>query len=53
MERNQIPDFSRKCSFQCINCTLSCSDNTITNPYNIANTFTNYIASIAETAKNK
>ena len=49
MERNQIPYFSENCSIQHINwdTTLDNSD-MITNPYDIANTFNNYFASIAE-----
>ena len=52
MERNQIPYFSENCSIQHINwdTTLDNSD-MITNPYDIANTFNNYFASIAETTK--
>ena len=53
MERNQI--LSKNSSFQCTNCTpppkpLDNGD-TITNPYDIANTFNDYFAAIAETAK--
>ena len=33
--------------------TLSHGDNTITNPYEIANIFNNYFASVADTAKHK
>ena len=42
MERNQIPYFSKNCTFPCTYRTL---------PYDIANTFNNYFASIAETTK--
>ena len=46
MERNQILYFEP---------TILSLDNhdTITNPYDIANTFNNYLASIAETTKKK
>ena len=46
MERNQIIYFKP---------TILSLDNrdTITNPYDIANTFNNYLASIAETTKKK
>ena len=48
MERNQIPYFSKNCSI----CVLSLNNgDTITNPYDISNTFNNYFASIAETTK--
>ena len=49
MERNQIPYFSKNCSLP----TALSLDNgdTITNPYDIANTFNNYFASTAETTK--
>ena len=49
MERNQIPYFSKNCSLP----TALSLDNgdTITNSYDIANTFNNYFASIAETTK--
>ena len=52
MERNQIPYFSKNCSIQCTNCTSLDNGDTIANLYNIANTFNNYFASIAETTKN-
>ena len=39
MERSQTPDFPKKYNFQCNNCTLPCSDNIITNPYDVANIF--------------
>ena len=55
MERSQI--LYKNSSFQCTNCTpppppkpLDNGD-TITNPYDIANTFNDYFAAIAETAK--
>ena len=52
MERNQISYFSKICGFQCTNCALPRRNGgTITNPYDIANTFNNYFASIAETTK--
>ena len=51
MERNQIPYFSKNCSIQCTNCTTLDNGNIITNPYDIANTFNNYFASIVETTK--
>ena len=48
MKRNQIPYFSKNCSI----CVLSLNNgDTITNPYDISNTFNNYFASIAETTK--
>ena len=50
MERNQIPHFSKNCSIQCTNSTLDNGD-IITNPYDIANIFKNFFASIAETTK--
>ena len=47
-----MPHFSRNCSIQYTNCTLSLDNgDTRTNPYDIANTFNNYVASIAETVK--
>ena len=49
MERNQIRYFSKNCSIQCTNCSLLIM--VITNPYDIASTFNNYFASIAETTK--
>ena len=51
MERNQISYFSKNCSFHCANCTLTRYGDTITNPYDIANTFNNYFASIAQITK--
>ena len=51
MERNQIPYFSKNYSIQCTNCTVLDNGDTVTNPYDIANTFNNYFASIAETTK--
>ena len=50
MERNQIPHFSKNCSLPCTILSLNNGD-TITNPYDIVNTFNNYFASIAETMK--
>ena len=50
MERNQISYFSKNCSIQCTVQSLDNGD-TITNPFDIANTFNNYFASIAETTK--
>ena len=51
MERNQSSYFSKSCSIQCTNCNVLDNGDTITNPYDIANTFNNYFASIAETTK--
>ena len=54
MEGNEIPYFSKNYIFQCTNYTLPSSlgnGDTITNPYNIANTFNNDFTSTAETAK--
>ena len=52
MERNQIPYFSENCSFQCIYQLYSpYNSDTITNPYDITNTFNNYFATIADTTK--
>ena len=53
MERNQIPYFPKNCTIQCTKYTILPLDNgdTITNPYDIANTFNNYFVSIAEIAK--
>ena len=39
MERNQIPYFTKNCSIQYTNCTILDNGDTITNPYDIANTF--------------
>ena len=50
-ERNQILYFSKNCSFWCTNCISLYHGDTITNPYDIANTFNNYFASIAEKSK--
>ena len=51
MERNKIP-FSLKTVASSVPTVLSLdSGDTITNPYDIANTFNNYFASIAETTK--
>ena len=50
MEKNQIPYFSKNCSI-CVPTILSLDNSdTITNPYDIANTFNNYLASIAESS---
>ena len=49
MEKNQIPYFSKNCSLP-ISLSLDNGD-TVTNPYDIANTFNNYFAPIAETMK--
>ena len=52
MKRNQIPYFPKNCSLQSTNGTLSLDNGyTITNHYDIANTFNSYFASIAETTK--
>ena len=52
MERNLIPYFSKNCSISRAPTVLSLNNgDTITNPYDIANTFNNYFASIAETMK--
>ena len=52
MERNQISYFSKNCNIHCTNCTVPGDiGDTITNPYDIANTFNNYFAPIAETTK--
>ena len=51
MERNQIPNFSKNCRIQCTNLLSLDNGDTITNPYDIANTYNNYFASIAETTK--
>ena len=51
MERNQTPN-SLKTVASNVPTVLSLdNDDTITNPYDIANTFNNYFASIAETTK--
>ena len=51
MERNKIP-FSLKTVASSVPTVLSLdSGDTITNPYDIANTFNNYFVSIAETTK--
>ena len=52
MERNQISYFSKNSSIQYIPTVESCEKgDTTTNPYDIANTFNIYFASIAETTK--
>ena len=51
MKRNSIPDFSKTCSIQLPTVLSLDNGKTITNPYDIANTFNNYFASIAETTK--
>ena len=52
MVRNQIPYFSKNCSILCTYYALSINNgDTIISPYDIANTFDNYFASIAETMK--
>ena len=49
MEKNQNPYFSKNCSLPT---ALSLANgDTINNPYDIANNFNNYFASIAETTK--
>ena len=62
MDRNQILYFSKNCSIQCTNCTVASSVPTVlflyngkinSNPYDIANTFDNHFAFIAETMKKK
>ena len=55
MEGNEIPYFSKNYIFQCTNYTLPSSlgnGDTITNPYNIANTFNNDFTSTAKKALN-
>ena len=54
MEKNQIPYFSKNINHvaSSVATLLSLNNNdTITNPYNIANTFNNYFASIVKTTK--
>ena len=51
MERNQIACFSKNCSIQCTTVLFLDNGDTVTNPYDIDNTFNNYFASIAETTK--
>ena len=51
MEWNQIPYFSENCSIHVPTVLSLDNGDTITNPYDIANTFNNYFASIAETTK--
>ena len=52
MGRNQIPDFYQNCSSVAPTVLFLDNGNTIANPYDAANTFNNYFASIAETTKN-
>ena len=57
MERNQVPFKSVLISFKTVVSSLRTvlsrdNGNTITNHYDIANTFNNYFASIPETTKN-
>ena len=51
MERDQIACFSKNCSIQCTTVLFLDNGDTVTNPYDIDNTFNNYFASIAETTK--
>ena len=51
MESNQNPYFYKNCSNLCTYHTLPYNGDTISNPYDIVNTFNNYFASIAETMK--
>ena len=51
MKRNQIPYFSNSCSIPCTTVLSLHNGDIITNPYDIVNTFNNYLASIAETTK--
>ena len=51
MERNQIPYFSTNCSIPCTTVISLNNGDIITNSYDIASTFNNYFASIAETTK--
>ena len=52
MERNQISYFPKNCCILCTNCTWSLDNgDTITNPYDIPNTFNDYFASVAKTSK--
>ena len=44
---------SLNCSIQCTYVLSLENGDTITNPYDIANTFNNYFASVAETTKKK
>ena len=51
-KESKIPYFSKNCSLPCTFPVLSLDNgDTITNLYDIANTFNNYFASIAETTK--
>ena len=51
MERNQIPYFSKNLTSRVSTILSLDNGDTITSPYDIANTFNNYFASIAETTK--
>ena len=51
MKRNQIRHFSKSCSIHVPTVLSLVNGDTTTNPYDIANTFNNYFASIAETTK--
>ena len=51
MERNQFPYFSKNCSIPCTTVPSLNNGDIITTPYDIANTFNKYFASIAETTK--
>ena len=51
MERNQIPYFSKTVASSVPTILSLDNGDTITNFYDIANTFNNYFASIAETTK--
>ena len=51
MERNQIPYFSKNCSIPRTTVLSLDNGDTITNLYDIVNTFNSYFASVAETSK--
>ena len=51
MERNQIAYLFKNCSIQSPTVLSLDNGDTVTNPYDILNTFNNYFASIAETTK--
>ena len=51
MERNKIPYFFKNCSVPSTYLISLDNGDTITNPYDIVNTFNNYFVSIAETTK--
>ena len=53
MESNQIPYFSKTAASNVPTLLLLDNGDTITNIYDIANTFNNYFASIAETTKKR